>query len=143
MGIHHDGLCIRVADDTDAKVPLEFFQVLAEFGAEVGVLYVVDGTMEEILVKGHHTGAFRAEVGVVVYTVEKVRIAGSVRDNTKKTAHNFLSIKRLITLSLYSGTVARITIFFTKTVAAGTSAIIIIPATSFATAANGISFSCT
>jgi hypothetical protein len=99
MGVHHDRLCVRVAYDPDAEGSPEFVQVFAELGPEVGVLDVVDGTMEEIVLKGYHTGAFRAEVGMVVYAIKKVGIARSVRDNTEKTAHNLLSIKRLINKS--------------------------------------------
>ena len=46
VGVHHDRLRIRVADDTDTGVALEFTQIVGKLRPEVGVLNIMNGTAE-------------------------------------------------------------------------------------------------
>ena len=41
MGIHHQGLRIRVADDTNARIALKLIQLIPELGPEIGVVNIM------------------------------------------------------------------------------------------------------
>ena len=72
MRVHHNRLCIRVADDANADVAGEFAQLVAELRAEIRILDVVDRTVKKFAVVGHHTSTFGAQMRVIVNAIEQV-----------------------------------------------------------------------
>ena len=62
--VDDDGLRVGVADDADAEVALKLIHahLIAELGAEIGILDVMDRAVEHGAVVGHHTRALGAEV---------------------------------------------------------------------------------
>ena len=62
--VDDDGLRVGVADDADAVVTRELVDghLIAELGAEIRVLDVVDGAVKHLAVVGDHTRAFGAEM---------------------------------------------------------------------------------
>ena len=105
MGVHHDGLGLGVADDADADVAGHFREILGEFGAEMGVLDVVNVLVRLTVVEGCHAGTLGAKVRMIIRSVEQIGDTGSFGNDAKETTHNvflFLNdnINILITITL-------------------------------------------
>ena len=62
--VDDDGLCVGVADNADAEVALKLIHAhfIAELSAEIGILDVVDRTVEHSAVIGHYARTLGAEM---------------------------------------------------------------------------------
>ncbi len=92
MGIAHNGLGIRIADNSNAFVPLHLVDVDRELALELGVLNVVDVEVHHTVVDGAEAGTTGAEMRMVIGAIEKVCSTRLVADNSKKTAHDGLKM---------------------------------------------------
>ncbi len=73
MRIDNDGLRVGIADNPHALTSLETVQLVFKARAEIVAFQRVDGTVESAFrIVGHHSCALRAQVRVVVCTVEHV-----------------------------------------------------------------------
>ena len=72
MGIHHDRLCIRVTDDANTDIALEFTDSFSEFCPEIGILYVMDRAVKNIIMHSNHTASFRSQVRMIVYAIKQI-----------------------------------------------------------------------
>ena len=90
VGVQDKGLCVRVADDSDAGgCSGEAVQTRFKFGAEIGVLQIVDGAREVFVlgIVGSQTASSRAEVRIVVCAIEQVGNALFLRNRSEKASH--------------------------------------------------------
>ena len=75
-GCDHKGLVFQVTDDTDPAVAIQFYQIVVELGAELGVGDVVNAAPDyAALVHNCEPAALCSEMGMVVCTVKKIRHA--------------------------------------------------------------------
>ena len=79
VGVHQEGLCVGVADDTYARASLEFGEFLFEFRSEVVAFKAVDTSEEAGLrVVGGHSCPAGAEVRVIIDPIEEIICARSL-----------------------------------------------------------------
>ena len=87
MRVDHDRLCIRIADDANAYVTHKLVQLIAELRAEIRVFDVVNRTVKQFTVVGHHARTFGAEMGMIVNAIEQILDARMFWNSAKKAAH--------------------------------------------------------
>ena len=62
MRVDHNGLSIRIANDTDTDIADKLAQFIAELCTKIRILDVVDGTMEQFTIVSHHTRTLGTEM---------------------------------------------------------------------------------
>ena len=88
MGAHQQGLGVRVADAADAALPVEIRQVVFKLGAEGGILYIVNLTLETVFAVIHdHAGPAGTQMGVIVRAEENVQYCVAPGYGAEKAAH--------------------------------------------------------
>lgn len=88
MRTNEQRLRVAIGNAADATGAFEGCEVFLEFGAERGVLHVVNLALEAaFLAEDDHTRALRSQVGVVINSEEHVQTHVSVRNCTEISAH--------------------------------------------------------
>ena len=88
MAIDNDGLCIGVGNHANSGIPFELVELVLEFGAEIGVFYIVDRTGKDTFIDSHHTSTLGAHVAVVIHSIEEFIDTSVFGCNAEKTSHN-------------------------------------------------------
>jgi predicted dinucleotide-utilizing enzyme len=87
VGRDDQGLVLVVADDSETRSAVHFREVVLELASELRVGDVVDRAAEAVAISNHHPAALRAEVRVVVGSVEKISDTVIGRNNAEETTH--------------------------------------------------------
>jgi hypothetical protein len=90
MGTYDQGLGVVIADDSDAPVSLKIGQIRLEFGTEIIIFDIVNGSLIPVGVADGKSAAPGPQVGMVIRSVKQIVYAVIFRGDSKKSTHAFL-----------------------------------------------------
>jgi hypothetical protein len=90
------GLSVVIADDSDAPVSLKIGQILLEFGTEIIVFDIVNGSLIPVGVADGKPAAPGPQMGMVIRSVKQIVYTVIFRGDSKESSHTFLPSNQAI-----------------------------------------------